>query len=62
MKEYIKPETEIVMAATDVIMVELSTAVNGQGLNGGPSTPIEEGNPDDIFGKDGSNLWDGWDD
>ena len=52
---YVKPETEIVATMTERLMQEGSYA-----LDGGGSTPIEEGDPDEVLSKH-RDLWDGWD-
>ena len=60
---YIKPEVEITMMLSEGLLREYSVAVEKVGLEGGgSSTPIIDDDPDEIFGKDGSNMWDGWDD
>lgn len=59
---YIKPEVEVTMMLSEGLLREHSVAVDKEGLEGGgSSTPIIDGDPDEIFGKDGSNMWDGWD-
>ncbi len=60
---YIKPEVEITLILSEGLLREYSVAVDGTGLGGGgTSSPIVDDDPDEIFSKDGSNLWDGWDD
>lgn len=60
---YIKPEVEITMMLSEGLLREYSVAIDGSGIDGdGSSTPIVDDDPDEIFGKDGSNMWDGWDD
>lgn len=59
---YIKPEVEVTMMLSEGLLREYSVAVDKEGLEGGgSSTPIIDEDPDEIFGKDGSNMWDGWD-
>ena len=59
-KEYIKPEVELVMMSDfmEGEMREGSWGVDGD------HTPIKDDEGVDIiiYGKDGSNMWDGWED
>lgn len=60
---YIKPEIEVTALLSESLLREYSVAVDKEGLGGGgSSTPIIDDDPDEIFGKDGSNMWDGWED
>lgn len=60
---YIKPEVEVAAMLSERLLQEYSVAIDGSGIGGGgSSTPIEDDDPDEIFGKDNSNMWDGWDD
>ena len=58
--QYIKPQVEL------VLMEDLMEGDMREGSWGtdGSHTPIKDDEGDDIiiYGKDGSNLWDGWDD
>ena len=56
-KTYIQPEIENVIAMELMQMQEKSWGVDGQ------HQPIDEAGGEDIevFGKEGSNMWDGWD-
>ena len=59
-KEYIKPEVELVMMSD---FMEGEMREGSWGVDGG-HTPIKDDGEDDIiiYGKDGSNMWDGWED
>ncbi len=56
-KTYIQPEIENVIAMELMQMQEKSWGVDGQ------HQPIDEAGGDeiDVLGKEGSNMWDGWD-
>lgn len=56
-KTYIQPVIENVIAMELMQMREKSWGVDGQ------HQPIDEAGGDDIdvLGKEGSNMWDGWD-
>lgn len=56
-KTYIQPVIENVIAMELMEMREKSWGVDGQ------HQPIDEAGGDeiDVLGKDGSNMWDGWD-
>lgn len=56
-KTYIQPVIENVIAMELMQMREKSWGVDGQ------HQPIDEAGGDeiDVLGKDGSNMWDGWD-
>lgn len=58
--QYIKPQVEL------VLMEDLMEGEMREGSWGvdGDHTPIKDDDGDDIiiYGKDNSNLWDGWDD
>ena len=56
-KTYIQPVIENVIAMELMEMREKSWGVDGQ------HQPIDEAGGDeiDVLGKEGSNMWDGWD-
>lgn len=56
---YIKPELEVIPVLIEKLMEE-----NSFGTDGSHTSITEQGEDEDItiFGKDGSNMWDGWDD
>ncbi len=56
-KTYIQPVIENVIAMELMQMREKSWGVDGQ------HQPIDEavGDDIDVLGKEGSNMWDGWD-
>jgi len=58
-KDYILPEIEVVKMLVDKLLNE-----NSYGIDGSHTGITEQGDDEDItiFGKDGSNMWDGWDD
>lgn len=68
---YIKPETEVasvLMMENDILRASRWNVHDENGTNGTPGDsddPLEivkDENPDEIFGKDNRNMWDGWDD
>ncbi len=64
---YITPMTDIVVALPhEHILGESKYSIKGEGGTDGTIdiTGAQSGgeDPDEIFGKDGSNMWDGWDD
>ena len=59
--QYIKPQVELVLMED---LMEGEMREGSWGVDGG-HTPIkdtDEGDDIIIYGKDGSNMWDGWDD
>ena len=58
-KRYIQPEMDVVAMKFDTLMEE-----NSYGIDGSHTSITEQGEDEDItiFGKDGSNMWDGWED
>lgn len=72
LKDYIKPEIEItgVMFEEDILTASKwnvhDPSGQGQGTPGDPENPLDIIKDEDpeggIFSKDGSNMWDGWDD
>lgn len=72
LKDYIKPEIEItgVVFEEDILTASRwnvnDPSGQGQGTPGDSDDPLEIIKGEDpeggIFSKDGSNMWDGWDD
>ena len=58
---YTKPEIEITVCLPEGLLKESTWGVNGEGnkINDGDG---EGEDPYEIMSKEGSNMWDGWDD